>query len=78
MLIDTMEQVSRPEFSAKPCDGAMLAGLCAQLALPASIPLRIPLQLAELNHSAATLIRRRSAAVAARSAPARATLIPHC
>ena len=37
MLIDAMEQVSRPELRAKPCDGAVLAGLRAQLALPASI-----------------------------------------
>jgi len=36
MLIDTMEQVSRPELRAKPCDGVTLAGLRAQLSLPAS------------------------------------------
>jgi len=36
-LIDTMEEVSRPELHAQPCDGVTLAGLRAQLALPASI-----------------------------------------
>jgi hypothetical protein len=36
MLIDTMEQVSRPELRAKPCDGVTLAALRAQLSLPAS------------------------------------------
>ena len=36
MLIDTMEQVARPELRAKPVDDAVLAGLRAQLALPAS------------------------------------------
>ena len=35
-LIDTMEQVARPELRAKPVDDAVLAGLRAQLALPAS------------------------------------------
>ena len=36
MLIDTMEQVARPELRAKPVDDAVLAGLRAQLALPAA------------------------------------------
>ena len=36
MLIDTMEQVSRPELRAKPLTARVLAGLRAQLALPAS------------------------------------------
>ena len=36
MLIDTMEQVSRPESRAVPCDGQVLAALRAQLARPAS------------------------------------------
>ena len=36
MLVDTMEQVARPELRAKPVDDAVLAGLRAQLALPAS------------------------------------------
>ena len=36
MLIDTMEQVARPELRARPVDDAVLAGLRAQLALPAS------------------------------------------
>lgn len=45
MLIDTMEQVSRPELCAKPCDGAALAGLRAQLALPASIRFASPFSL---------------------------------
>src|SRR4051794_9289284 len=42
MLVDAMEQVSRPELRAtKPCHEA-LAGLRAQLALPASIRLASP------------------------------------
>jgi hypothetical protein len=45
MLIDAMEQVSRPELRAKPCDGATLAGLRAQLALPASIRFASPFSL---------------------------------
>ena len=36
MLIDTMEQVSRPETRAVPCDIDVLAALRAQLARPAS------------------------------------------
>ena len=36
MLIDTMEQVSRPESRAVPCHGQVLAALRAQLARPAS------------------------------------------
>ena len=36
MLIDTMEQVSRPESRAVPCDGQVLAALRAQLGRPAS------------------------------------------
>ena len=36
MLIDTMEQVSRPESRAVPCDGQVLTALRAQLARPAS------------------------------------------
>ncbi|CAN7261703.1 transcriptional regulator [Bradyrhizobium sp. LjRoot220] len=36
MLIDTMEQVSRPESRAVPCDGLVLAALLAQLARPAT------------------------------------------
>ena len=35
MLIDTMEQVSRPESRAVPCDAHILAALRAQLARPA-------------------------------------------
>jgi hypothetical protein len=35
MLVDAMEQASRPELRAKPCNGPALAGLRAQLALPA-------------------------------------------
>ena len=45
MLIDTMEQVARPEPRAKPCDDAILAGLRAQLALPASIRFASPFSL---------------------------------
>ena len=36
MLIDTMEQVSRPELRAMPCDGNVLTALRAQLARPAT------------------------------------------
>jgi hypothetical protein len=36
MLIATMEEVSRPEFRALPCDRSVLAAVSAQLALPAS------------------------------------------
>jgi hypothetical protein len=36
MLIDTMEQVSRPETRAIPCDVNVLAALRAQLARPAT------------------------------------------
>ena len=37
MLIDTMEEISRPELRALPCDDQVLAALRAQLARPASI-----------------------------------------
>jgi hypothetical protein len=36
MLIDAMEEVSRPELRAVPCDRAVLAAVRAQLARPAS------------------------------------------
>jgi hypothetical protein len=36
MLIDTMEQVARPETRAVPCDINLLAALRAQLARPAT------------------------------------------
>ena len=36
MLIDAMEEVSRPEFRSLPCEPSILIGLRAQLALPAS------------------------------------------
>jgi hypothetical protein len=36
MLIDTMEEISRPELRAVPCDVGVLAALRAQLARPAS------------------------------------------
>jgi len=36
MLIDTMEEISRPELRAVPCDDHLLAALRAQLARPAS------------------------------------------
>jgi len=36
MLIDAMEEVSRPEFRALPCDRSVLAAVSAQLARPAS------------------------------------------
>jgi hypothetical protein len=36
MLIDTMEEVSRPELRRVPCDPSILAALRAQLARPAS------------------------------------------
>jgi hypothetical protein len=35
MLIDTFEEVSRPEARAVPCDSHVLAALRAQLARPA-------------------------------------------
>lgn len=37
MLIDTFEEVSRPETRAIPCDSHELAALRAQLARPASV-----------------------------------------
>jgi hypothetical protein len=36
MLVDAMEQASRPEFRAMPCDQTILAAVGAQLARPAS------------------------------------------
>jgi hypothetical protein len=45
MLVDAMEQVSRPEVRAKPRDEPTLAGLRAQLALPASIHFASPFSL---------------------------------
>jgi hypothetical protein len=36
MLIDAIEEVSRPEFRAVPCDRSVLAAVRAQLARPAS------------------------------------------
>jgi len=36
MLIDAMEQVSRPEVRATPCDPRVFAALRLQLARPAS------------------------------------------
>jgi hypothetical protein len=45
MLIDTMEQVSRPELRAKPCDGAALLALREQLALPTSVRFASPFSL---------------------------------
>jgi hypothetical protein len=36
LLIDTMEEVVRPEIRAMPCDPAILAAFGAQLARPAS------------------------------------------
>jgi len=38
MLIDAMEQISRPELRAVPCDEQLLAALRAQLARPALAP----------------------------------------
>ena len=37
LLIDTYEEVSRPEISTLPCDSHLLAALHAQLAHPASV-----------------------------------------
>lgn len=37
LLIDTFEEVSRPEMQAVPCDSHVLAALRAQLARPASV-----------------------------------------
>ena len=36
-LIDTMDEISRPELRAVPCDDQLLATVRAQLARPASI-----------------------------------------
>jgi hypothetical protein len=36
MLVDAMEEVSRPEFRGLPCDPSVLIALGAQLARPAS------------------------------------------
>jgi hypothetical protein len=36
MLVDTMEEVCRPEIRAMPCDSSILVALRAQLARPAS------------------------------------------
>jgi hypothetical protein len=36
MLVDTMEELSRPEFRAVSCDPAISAELCVHLARPAS------------------------------------------
>ena len=45
MLVDAMEQIARPELRAKPCEEPTLAGLRAQLALPASIRFASPFSL---------------------------------
>jgi len=37
-LIDTYEEVSRPEIRSVPCNGDLLAALRAQLARPVSLP----------------------------------------
>jgi hypothetical protein len=37
LLVDTFEEVSRPEISIVPCDSQVLAALRAQLARPASV-----------------------------------------
>ena len=37
MLIDAMEQVSRPELRGLPCDRSVLAALYAQLSRPAAL-----------------------------------------
>jgi hypothetical protein len=37
MLIDTAEEISRPERRAAPCDAQVIAALLAQLACPASV-----------------------------------------
>jgi hypothetical protein len=36
MLVDTMEEVSRPEFRSLPCEPSILIALRAQLARPAA------------------------------------------
>ena len=36
LLIEAMEEVSRPEIRAKPCDPSILLALSAKLARPAS------------------------------------------
>jgi hypothetical protein len=42
MLIDTMEEISRPELRSVPCDGRVLAALRVQLARPASLQVPYP------------------------------------
>ena len=37
MLIDTMEEISRPELRAVPCDDQLLATVRAQLARPVRV-----------------------------------------
>jgi hypothetical protein len=36
MLVDTMEEVARPEFRAAPCDRSVLAAVHMQLAQPSA------------------------------------------
>jgi hypothetical protein len=42
MLIDTMEQIARPEVRSLPNDQALLAAVRAQLTRPASYPCSYP------------------------------------
>jgi hypothetical protein len=37
MLVDTMEEISRPEFRKVPCDPSVLIAVEAHLARPASV-----------------------------------------
>jgi hypothetical protein len=45
LLIDTMEEASRPERRAVPCDVQVIAAFRAQLARPASVPFTSPYSL---------------------------------
>jgi hypothetical protein len=38
MLVDTMEEISRPEFRGLPCDPSLLTAVEAHLARPAYAP----------------------------------------
>jgi hypothetical protein len=48
-LIDAMEEVSRPECRAVPCDHLLLASVRAQLARPASACIHFGSALSRLN-----------------------------
>ena len=50
MLVDAMEQVSRPELRSQPCDRLVVAAVCAQLSRPAApYPIRGPVSACVTN-----------------------------